>query len=84
MTDRWKEVEPILDAALARAPHERAAFIAQACARDDELRRQVESLLAQEAAADGLLSTPVFVLEAESVDPQAFIGRVICPYTIHA
>ncbi len=83
MTERWKEVEPILDAALARAPHERAAFIAQACARDDELRRQVESLLAQEAAAD-LLSTPGFVLEAESFEPQAFIGRVIGPYTIHA
>jgi eukaryotic-like serine/threonine-protein kinase len=84
MTERWKEVEPILDAALARAPHERAAFIAQACASDDELRRAVESLLAHEAGADGLLSTPGFVLEAESFVPQAFIGRVIGPYTIHA
>jgi eukaryotic-like serine/threonine-protein kinase len=84
MTERWKEVEPILDAALARAPDERAAFIAQACASDDELRRQVESLLAQEAAADGLLSTPGFVLEANSLEPQAFIGRVIGPYTIRA
>jgi eukaryotic-like serine/threonine-protein kinase len=84
MTERWKDVEPILDAALAREPHERAAFIAEACASDDELRGQVESLLAQEAAADGLLSTPGFVLEAESFEPQAFIGRVIGPYTIHA
>jgi serine/threonine protein kinase/Tol biopolymer transport system component len=84
MTERWKDVEPILDAALAREPHERAPFIAQACASDDELRGQVESLLAQEAAADGLLSTPGFVLEGESFEPQAFIGRVIGPYTIHA
>ena len=84
MTDRWKDVEPILDAALARAPDERAAFIAQACGSDDELRDQVESLLAQEAAADGLLSTPGFALDAESFEPQAFIGRVIGPYTIHA
>ena len=37
-------------------------FIAQACAGDDALGREVESRLAQETAADGLLSTPGFVL----------------------
>ena len=84
MTDRWTEIEPILDAALARAPHERAAFIAQACAGDDALRREVESLLAQEAVADNLLSTPGFVLEAESLEPQAILGRTIGPYIIQA
>ena len=84
MTERWKEVEPVLDAALARPPHERAAFIAHACAGDDTLRREVESLLAQDAAAAGLLSTPGFVLDAESFEPDAIIGRVIGPYTIQA
>jgi Tol biopolymer transport system component len=84
MMERWNEVEPILDAALARAPHERAAYIAQACAGDDALRREVESLLAQEAAADGLLSTPGFVMAAESLAPQAVIGRAVGPYSIQA
>jgi hypothetical protein len=62
MTERWKDVEPILDTALACTPNERPDFIAQACAGDDALGREVESLLAQETAADGLLSTPGFVL----------------------
>ena len=84
MTERWNEVEPILDAALARAPHERATFIAQACAGDDALRHEVESFLAQESAAAGLLSTPGFVLEAEPFEPEEFIGRAIGPYAIHA
>jgi serine/threonine protein kinase len=84
MTDRWNEVEPILDAALAREPPERAAFVAQACAGDDALRREVESLLAQEAVANGLLSTPGFVLEVESLEAQAIVGRTIGPYTIQA
>jgi serine/threonine protein kinase len=84
MTGRWDEVQPILDAALARARHERAAYIAQACAGDEALRREVESLLAQEAAAAGLLSTPGFVLEAEALQPQPIVGRAIGPYTIQA
>jgi eukaryotic-like serine/threonine-protein kinase len=84
MTDRWHEIEPILDAAMARSPQERPAFIAAACGSDDALRREVESLLAQEAAAEGLLSTPGFVLAAESLEPQAIIGRTIGPYTIQA
>jgi eukaryotic-like serine/threonine-protein kinase len=84
MSERWNEVEPILDAALARPPHERAAFVAQACEEDEALRREVESLLAQEAAAAGLFSTPGFALEADSFEPEAFIGRVIGPYTIQA
>jgi eukaryotic-like serine/threonine-protein kinase len=84
MTERWQEVEPILEQALARPPHERAVFIAQACAGDDALRSEVESLLAQESAAAGLFSTPGFVLEADSFQPEEFVGRVIGPYTIHA
>jgi serine/threonine protein kinase len=82
MTGRWKEIEPILDAALARAPHERAAIIADACDGDEALRREVESLLAQESAADHLFGTPGFVLAAGSFDPEARDGRVIGPYVI--
>jgi serine/threonine protein kinase/Tol biopolymer transport system component len=84
MTDRWNEVEPILDEALAREPHDRAAFIAEACAGDAALRREVESLLAREAAASGFLTTPGFVMAAESLAPRAVLGRTIGPYTIQA
>jgi hypothetical protein len=43
---RWRDVEDLYHAALDRAPTARAALLAQA---DPELRREVESLLAQEA-----------------------------------
>ena len=44
--DRWRQIEDICHAALAHAVNERAAFLTQACAGDDALRREVESLLA--------------------------------------
>jgi serine/threonine-protein kinase len=43
---RWAVVDGLLSAALERTPHEREAFVRQACADDEELRRDVESLLA--------------------------------------
>jgi serine/threonine-protein kinase len=54
--DRWATVERLYHAALARPAGERAAFLAEACASDDPLRREVESLLAQPASAEDLLA----------------------------
>jgi serine/threonine-protein kinase len=51
--DRWTTVDRLYHAALERAFHERQAFLAEACAGDQELRREVESQLAQGTAADG-------------------------------
>jgi eukaryotic-like serine/threonine-protein kinase len=48
--DRWATVEQLYHAALARPVEGRVAFLAEACAGDDALRREVESLLAQDAA----------------------------------
>jgi eukaryotic-like serine/threonine-protein kinase len=82
MTDRWKDVEAILRAALARAPHERPAFVADACAGDGELRLEVESLLAHEAASGQLLSTPAAALIGAAEAPAPFVGRQFGTYTI--
>jgi len=57
--DRWKQVEDCYHAAMERPDHERAAFLAQACANDPELRREVQSLLAQ-GPADELLASPLW------------------------
>ena len=43
--ERWAQVNEILNRALQLAPADRSAFLNQACAPDDELRREVESLL---------------------------------------
>jgi serine/threonine protein kinase len=52
---RWSTVERVYHDALARPRAERAAFLAQVCGEDEELRREIESLLAQRASTDGLL-----------------------------
>ena len=45
---------------------ERAAFLAQACAGDEVLRREVESLLAEESNAAGFMSVPAAAIAASS------------------
>jgi len=48
---RWAEVDRVLDEAMARPPQERAAFLSAAYQGDEELRREVESLLNIERGA---------------------------------
>src|SRR5580700_1924730 len=45
--DVWKKVEALYQAALAQPPEKRAAFLAQACPDDPQLRGEVQSLLQQ-------------------------------------
>ena len=47
MTDRWKRVVEVFDSAIDRDPTERSSFVEQACAGDEDLRRQVDALLAE-------------------------------------
>ena len=54
----WARVEELFHAALVRAPAEREAFLREACAGDEELRREVQSLLAQEHEAERLMEKP--------------------------
>lgn len=57
--DRWAQIDRLLDEALERAPHERASFLGAACQGDDDLRREVASLLAAHAQAEmGFLQAP--------------------------
>jgi hypothetical protein len=47
--ERWKQIEELYQAALAQPPEKRAAFLAQACPDDPQLRGEVQSLLDQQA-----------------------------------
>ena len=55
--EREREAARICEAALDREPTERAAFVAEECAGDEALRREVESLLRQQSSADQFLET---------------------------
>lgn len=43
--ERWAEIERLHHAALPQAVEQRAFFLTDACAGDDDLRQEVESLL---------------------------------------
>ena len=72
----WRRVEELYHTALRLPAMERAAFLAQACAGDAELLGEVESLLAHEGEADGLLERPPW--------DRVAIGQVISHYRITA
>ena len=57
--ERWKQIEDLYHAALEQEPAARGAFLAGACDTDSELRREVESLLAQ-ASGDSPLNRPAW------------------------
>jgi serine/threonine protein kinase len=56
---RWEEIDQIFAAALERDPDQRHKFVAEECGEDDELRREVESLLAHDSPESLLGSSAV-------------------------
>jgi serine/threonine protein kinase/Tol biopolymer transport system component len=85
--ERWQRVEALYHAALQRPLGERTAFLRAACAGDEELRRDVESLLAQHASDLGFLNTPALAVAALAIEPSATratlaVGQVLGAYTI--
>jgi eukaryotic-like serine/threonine-protein kinase len=61
--DRWVRIDELCQAALEREPAERGAFLREACAGDEELLREVESLLAQQSEAHAFLEVPAAALD---------------------
>ena len=64
--ERWATVKRLHQAALDREPSERAAFLTAACAGDEALRREVESLQAFEADAASFQTSPAIEVAAKS------------------
>jgi Tol biopolymer transport system component/serine/threonine protein kinase len=82
--DRWRRVEEIFHAALQCSADERPAFLTHACAGDDNLRREVESLLAYDRTGGDALASPA--LGAAYGYPQdihrSLAGQVLGSYQI--
>ncbi|MEW6213135.1 MAG: hypothetical protein AB1631_32860, partial [Acidobacteriota bacterium] len=55
--ERWKQIDEILEAAIDLGPARRDAFLDRACAGDEELRKEIESLLAAHDRATGFINT---------------------------
>ena len=86
-TDRWRQISQLYHAAVARPEPDRAAFLEQACAGDEGLRDEVESLLAQPASGDDFLDeTALAVAERTLSQPEEsmLIGRRVGVYQVQA
>src|ERR1039457_5900171 len=77
--DRWRQVKAIFDAAVDCTPASRAELIRQRCGNDQELRREVESLLASDRGTGPLLDSPFRLVAAGS---SRAAGTRLGPYEI--
>src|SRR5262247_1761708 len=83
--ERWRQVDHLFQAALERAPEERAAFISEACGGDESLRREVEALLAADGQAENFIEAPAYAVVAPLIvgdDTQSLLGKTLGHYQI--
>ena len=83
--ERSQRVEQLYHAARERNPDQRAVFLEQACAGDNALRQEVESLLAEDSGVKSFLEAPAleFMTKMFREDSgQSMIGRQLGPYSV--
>jgi serine/threonine protein kinase len=96
--ERWQEIRTVLEAAQPMDSEKRRAYLDQACASDQSLRREVESLLAADQQAQtGFLESPPLARKLEKgeflekpwvsasiaeEETQSWVGRRIGPYKV--
>jgi eukaryotic-like serine/threonine-protein kinase len=87
--EQWQKIHELFDAALERPVEARAAFLAHACASDEETQRRVEAMLAADARADLLLDRPAYQAASayapsmfNPADAQSVSGQVIGGYRL--
>jgi serine/threonine protein kinase len=68
--ERWQHVERLYHSTLEKPASERSAFLVHACAGDEELRREVESLLTYEEHASDFIETPALEVAARMMADQ--------------
>jgi eukaryotic-like serine/threonine-protein kinase len=89
MSDRQRQITELCHAALERNASDRAAFLREACAGDEGLRQEVESLLRYEGTGAGFLDRPAIeeVARLVSSHPESnvdLVGRRLGVYRIEA
>ena len=73
--DHATDVLRLCEEALARAGDGRAAYLDAACGRNEDLRREVERLLARHSATSGFLATPPWAERAPRLEKGTRLGR---------
>ena len=63
--ERWQRINQLFHSALEHGPSQRAAFLAGACAGDEALRQEVESLIASHEQAESFIEDSASDVAAE-------------------
>jgi serine/threonine protein kinase len=79
-SNRWNRIEEIFQGALERPASERCRYIAISCGDDQELRLEVESLLASDKGADTALRSLVETDVRQFAPTGSEIGLQLGPY----
>ena len=82
--ERWNQVDRLLDAALELPPDKQAAFLDEACAGDEELRKELDLLLAFDDDAHSFLEKPALEVAAKALadNKDSVLGQTIGHYKI--
>src|SRR2546427_2424455 len=83
--ERWRQVEDLYDLVVRRDASERHTFLRQACNGDEEMEREIESLLAHAEPAEQFMEAPGMAVLAEAMaqdNPSSMIGRQLGVYQI--
>src|SRR5205809_1168536 len=83
--ERWQRVKEIFQAALDRAPAERAAFVSRECGEDEVLLQEVSSLVSSHERTGAFIDAPAYeaapeLLEDEKLELKP--GQLIDSYKI--
>ena len=84
-TERWQEIELVLQEALDRPPLQRASFLETACAGDEELKAEATTLIAAYEEAGDFIEQPAIAQDAYVLlgnDAGDNVAREIGPYRI--
>ena len=76
-SERWRQIELVYHAALEREPQARAEYVAEACGGDEDLRKEVGSLLAKDPSSPGLVFN-------RAPAPTLVMGAQLGPYVIES
>jgi serine/threonine protein kinase/Flp pilus assembly protein TadD len=80
-TQQWQLVKELFEAALERDDEDAAAFLAQACPEDVEVRAEVESLLTAHARDSGFMNQPAGNLLIDR-NPVLLTGQHLANYEV--
>jgi len=83
--ERWLQTKQLFYAAIERGAGGRAAFLDEVCGDDEQMRNEVESLIAAHGQADSLIDKPLIEVAAPLLathETKVTTGQSLGPYKI--